>query len=131
MSAGTPAGSGGTKSAPQGVWSLPPIQFCSVRTWPAMAPGWPAVSAAWTARIPLTAEALGDAGLLDGELHRVDVGEHLAGVGPDAAAGVAARLRPGEAAWVGLEALDLGRRDRLGAQQQAGEGVERAGSGRR
>ena len=54
MSAGTPAGSGGTKSAPQGLWSLPPIQFCSVRTRPAMAPGWPAVSAAWTARIPST-----------------------------------------------------------------------------
>ena len=32
----TAAGGGGTKSAPQGLKSLPPIQFCAVRTRPAI-----------------------------------------------------------------------------------------------
>ena len=67
-----------------------------------------------------------DARLLDGELHRVDVGEHVDRLGAEPGALVAARLGAREGPGVRLEALDLGRRDRLGAEQQAGEGVERA-----
>jgi len=69
----------------------------------------------------LRGDAAGPGRSLDGELHRVDVGQDLGGLRPHAAARLLIDLSSGEGARIDLHPLDFRRGDRLGSEEEAGQ----------
>src|SRR5438477_8648923 len=66
----------------------------------------------------------GGARLLDCQFHRVDVRQYLSHRGPDTPVELQVSLSSCEAARVRLQALYLRRGNRLGTQEESGEGFQ-------